>query len=86
MGLTRIYRQAYRIYMTTTQTAKHSISYWVYASDGLGHTELLRHSNGMVGFTGWEATCSCGWKTRTGGAIQSYIKREVMWHKMEEGV
>jgi hypothetical protein len=58
--------------------SNHKIKYWVYAGG-----ELMRHSRNMVGFKMWEASCSCGWKTRTGGAIQSYIKREVQWHKWE---
>lgn len=63
-------------------TAKHTIKYWVYAHDGLGGVEKMRHSNTMRGNWGWDATCSCGWETRSGGALQSYIKREVWWHKL----
>ena len=61
--------------------SNHKIKYWVYAG-----SELVRHSRQMVGFKGWEASCSCGWKTRSGGALQSWIKREVQWHKWEHNV
>jgi hypothetical protein len=41
----------------------------------------------MRGFwPGYDATCSCGWDSRTGGATQSYIKVEVWAHKFYSGV
>jgi hypothetical protein len=58
---------------------KHKITYFVYAGD-----QLIRHQRGMVGFKAWEANCSCGWQTRTGGAIESAIKRDVRWHKIDQ--
>jgi hypothetical protein len=36
----------------------------------------------MIGRWGYEATCTCGWKTRTGGAIKAYIQREIQLHKI----
>lgn len=38
-----------------------------------------RHMQG--GLWGWDAKCSCGWQTRTGGAIQERIRDEVAMHK-----
>lgn len=40
-----------------------------------------RHMNG--GDWGWEAKCSCGWETRTGGAIQERIREDIAMHKLE---
>jgi hypothetical protein len=36
----------------------------------------------MRGTWGWDATCSCGWDTRTGGATRSYVREEVRLHKL----
>lgn len=33
------------------------------------------------GFHRFEAECSCGWKTRTGGAIPAYISRVISEHR-----
>lgn len=32
----------------------------------------------------WDAQCSCGWETRTGGAIKASVLREVENHKVYE--
>jgi hypothetical protein len=66
--------------------SEHKIKWWVYATDGLGGREKIRHSNSMCGPWGYEASCSCGWETRSGGAIRAYIRKEVYWHKLEAGV
>lgn len=29
---------------------------------------------------GWDAKCSCGWETRTGGAIQERVRESVHFH------
>lgn len=40
-----------------------------------------RHMNGRD--WGWDAECSCGWRTRTGGAIQERIRDEIRGHRRE---
>jgi hypothetical protein len=67
---------------TTEQT--HKIQWWAYARDGLGGIEKIRRSHSMRGTWGYDVTCSCGWESKTGGAIRSYIEREVWWHKAAE--
>lgn len=37
----------------------------------------------MRGQWGYDVECSCGWKTRTGGATRSYVQFEVDLHKWE---
>lgn len=32
---------------------------------------------------GWDVECSCGWHTRTGGAIQERIRDEIHCHRRE---
>jgi hypothetical protein len=44
--------------------------------------EKLRRTATMRGWwPGYDAECSCGWATNTGGAIRAYIQREVWFHK-----
>ena len=38
----------------------------------------------MRGTWGWDATCSCGWDSRTGGAIRSSVEQDVRLHKIME--
>lgn len=38
----------------------------------------------MRGSWGWDATCSCGWDTKTGGAIRSAVEQDVRMHKIME--
>lgn len=40
-----------------------------------------RHMNG--GDWGWDAVCSCGWQTRTGGAIQERIREAIWSHRWD---
>ena len=40
---------------------------------------------GMRG-TGWDATCSCGWDSKTGGAIEASVKRSIADHKLDHEV
>jgi hypothetical protein len=41
----------------------------------------FRNNRGFIS-SGWDAVCSCGWETRTGGAIKSYVLSEVEAHKV----
>lgn len=59
--------------------AAHRISWWVYAGG-----ERVRHTATMRGhWPGWDATCSCGWDSRTGGAVRGSIRHEVWMHKWQ---
>jgi hypothetical protein len=62
--------------------SRHRIQWWAYAHDGLGNTEKIRRTHDMRGSWGFDVTCSCGWETKTGGAIRSYLEREIFWHKL----
>lgn len=57
--------------------AGHRMAWYVYAG-----AEKIRHTASMRGAWGYDVTCSCGWETRTGGAVRSYIEAEVWLHKM----
>ena len=68
--------------MSAPAATEHRIQWWAYAHDGLGNEWKIRRSNTMRGSWGYDVTCSCGWETKTGGAIRAYLQREVRWHKM----
>lgn len=58
----------------------HRITWYVWAG-----SEKLRHTAKMRGTWGWDASCSCGWETRTGGAVRRYVADEVWLHKLVDG-
>jgi hypothetical protein len=62
--------------MTQTQATEHQITWYVWAG-----SEKIRRTATMRGFWGYDATCSCGWETRTGGATKRCITDEVWLHK-----
>lgn len=67
-------------------STKHTISWWAISYDADGRSIRYRRPRGLVGHKAFEASCSCGWETRTGGAIESYIKTRVKDHRDEEEV
>ena len=56
----------------------HRIRWYVYAGG-----ELVPREASMRGAWPCEAKCSCGWETRTGGAVRSWIERAVREHKWD---
>jgi hypothetical protein len=60
--------------------AEHRITWWVYAG-----AERIRRTATMRGQWGFDATCSCGWDSKTGGALERYVRDEVWFHKHIEG-
>ena len=60
-------------------SSTHKIS-WFVVVDG----KLIPRTSSMRGQWGYEAKCSCGWETRTGGAVKSYITGEISFHKFME--
>ena len=50
-----------------------------YAVDTNGNKH--RNNRGFIS-EGWDATCSCGWETKTGGAIKASVLADVRLHKM----
>jgi len=62
--------------------AEHRIR-WFFYVDGVRYP----HSASLRGrVLGWDATCSCGWDSRTGGAIKASVRRDVDWHKCQAGI
>lgn len=73
---------------TTTEPATPCrIIWWVYVgdSDSPGGRQRIRRTATMRGTWGYDAECTThGWDSRTGGAVRSYVAREVWAHKYFE--
>lgn len=62
-----------------TATEAHRIRWFARAG-----SERIPRRRGMRGRDwGWDAECSCGWATRTGGAIQARIREAIWWHRWD---
>jgi hypothetical protein len=59
-----------------TTTSEHRIRWYVYAGG-----ERIPHTASMRGQWGYDVVCSCGWETRTGGAVRRYVADQVWLHK-----
>jgi hypothetical protein len=58
---------------------KVKIQIFVYAGD-----EKIRHTSHMRGEWGYDFKCSCGYESRTGGAVKSYVRDLIDRHKIED--
>ena len=61
-----------------TDTVTHKIRWFVWA----GGQKMPRTAT-MRGLWGYDAECSCGWQSRTGGAVRSYVEGQVRSHKFD---
>lgn len=59
-----------------TTTSAHRITWYVYAG-----AEKIRRTGTMRGSWGYDVDCSCGWSTKTGGALRRYVEDLVWEHK-----
>lgn len=56
---------------------KHAIRWWaVFASERVRRTSTMKDNDYV-----WDATCSCGWDSRTGGATMGHVDQLVQEHK-----
>lgn len=55
---------------------RHVIKWFVYAGG-----ERIPHTSKMRGTWGYDATCSCGWDSRTGGGLRRWVADLVATHK-----
>jgi hypothetical protein len=58
--------------------SEHRVTWWVYAG-----TERIRRTATMRGLWAYDVTCSCGWDSKTGGCVRSYMTQAVADHKWE---
>lgn len=60
-----------------TPTGKHSIRWWAYVDRGRSRrTSSMRNLEFR-----WDATCSCGWDSDTGGDTMNNVEKLVKEHK-----
>lgn len=67
-------------YLLTPETKKaHRATWFVY---GGPYGEKIRPEKGRT-YTGcgWDVECSCGWKSRTGGATRGSVEDELWDHR-----
>lgn len=62
--------------MKYVPTAEKVTIKWFYVYDG----KKYRNVKGLIS-NAWDVTCSCGWESRTGGAIKASVQRSVDDHK-----
>ena len=55
---------------------KVSIKWFAVLHDGT----KMRNNKGFIHYS-WDVTCSCGWESKTGGAIKACVQKEVEAHK-----
>lgn len=72
--LARLPKAVHTGLMTQTQPR---ITWWVYAGK-----DRIRRTARMRGLWGYDATCSCGWDSRTGGATRRSVEDLVWAHKV----
>lgn len=60
---------------------KPKIRWWVYVGEG-AERERIPHTAKMRGPWGYDATCSCGWDSETGGATYTTVKWAIYFHKL----
>lgn len=49
-----------------------------------GYVPRNRHMRGRD--WGWDVRCSCGWDSRTGGAIEASVRRDVESHRLDVAI
>jgi len=60
------------------ETDTHKIRWFVRAGD-----EMIPRQSTMRGTWGFDAKCSCGWESRTGGAVERHVRDLVNRHKWD---
>lgn len=56
---------------------------WFAYSGPYGEKEPLRSGQKLIGI-GYDVTCSCGWESKTGGAIKASVQRDLLAHRLDE--
>jgi hypothetical protein len=56
---------------------KITIKWFAVLSDG----SKMRNNKGFI-HNAWDVECSCGWESRTGGAIKAAVVKDVDKHKL----
>jgi hypothetical protein len=75
-GLAEMKGNKMKIYPTTEKV---QIKWFVWSMG-----QRMAYESSMRGTWGFDAECSCGWGSHTGGAIRSNVVEEVRLHKIME--
>lgn len=62
---------------------EHSIRWFAVSTDATGARIRIPRNRHMRGTWGWDAVCTCGWDSRTGGALEREVRRQVADHKAD---
>jgi hypothetical protein len=61
---------------------KHVVRWFVYTGNPGQPNERIPRTATMRGrWPGYDAVCSCGWESHTGGGVRSYIEQKIWEHK-----
>jgi hypothetical protein len=72
-----------RFSLITPETVKaHRMTWWAIPF-GRDPGRIRRNPSMRARDWGWDVTCSCGWESRTGGAIQSYVQSCIDDHRYD---
>jgi hypothetical protein len=63
--------------MIRTTNKNHKIKWFAYAGD-----KRIPRASTMRGAWGYDAQCSCGWDSRTGGGVLRHVRELVYIHKI----
>lgn len=69
--------------LMAAETTTHRVRWFGILPDG-ERVPRTRYMNGRD--WGWDVECSCGWVTRTGGAIQERIREEIADHRLNVAI
>jgi len=64
---------------TGPEQKAHRITWWVYAAP----RERIRRTAIMRGTWDYDVTCTCGWDSRTGGALERHVRDLVEDHRRD---
>lgn len=67
-------------YLRPGRVPGHSIRWYVYTDDG---EKIPRESSMRGAWPGYDVECECGWSSRTGGGVESYVADLVRRHKSD---
>jgi hypothetical protein len=73
-----------RLLVRPETLAAHRARWFVYAGGYGTPLTKIPHTASMRGhWPGWDVTCSCGWESRTGGAVRSYVADKLLDHRLD---
>jgi hypothetical protein len=65
-------------YLKPETKKAHRATWYVWAGD-----EKIRATSTMRGTWGWDATCTCGWESHTGGATRGSVEDALYEHRSD---